>query len=347
MTAYDVFIVGSVPLPDAETTFTTLSKSLGPYLYSIPDGETGARINWIRFLEQVFAENPAFEQTDEEFRTHGNARPMRRYRLRDGVGAEDIRLDNLLYADCAIESWVIFSRLKDAGTIPAHCRFQVDISPGHSPCRAFIADDDQAVVEPLFDEGLKREIARITAVIPHDQLAIQFDVASAVFFNLESGLPTRYGETTAEMHDAFAAQMITLGDCVPTDVDLIYHLCYGDDRHQHSIQPTDTSHLVTVANNVSAGLSRPIRLFHMPVPRDRSDDAYFEPLNQLKLAPETRVSLGLVHFTDGVDGTRTRIATAKKYMPDFMIATECGFGRRDPETLQELLSIHATVAENG
>jgi hypothetical protein len=34
-------------------------------------------------------------------------------------------------------------------------------------------------------------------------------------------------------------------------------------------------------------------------------------------------------------------------MPDFMIATECGFGRRDPETLQELLSIHATVAENG
>lgn len=347
MTAFDVFIVGSVPLPDAETTFTTLSKVLGPYLYSIPDGETGPRINWIRFLEQVFAENPAFEPTDEEFHTHGNARPMRRYRLRDGVGAEDIRLENLLYADCALDSWAIFSRLKDAGIIPAHCRFQIDLSPGHSPCRAFVADDDQAVVEPLFDAALRREIGRIAAVIPHDQLAIQFDVASAVFFQLERGVPTRYGGTKAEMHAAFAAQMIALGNCVPADVDLIYHLCYGDDNHQHSIEPTDMSDLVAVANNVTAGLSRPVRLFHMPVPRDRSDDAYFAPLRQLRLPPETGISLGLVHFTGGVDGTRRRIATAKKYLPDFMIATECGFGRRDPATLQELLDIHATVAEQG
>ena len=149
------------------------------------------------------------------------------------------------------------------------------------------------------------------------------------------------------MHAAFAAQMIALGDCVPEDVDLIYHLCYGDDNHQHSIEPTDMSDLVTVANNVLAGIARPVRLFHMPVPRGRSDDAYFEPLRQLKLPTETGISLGLVHYTDGVDGTRGRIAIARKHLPAFMIATECGFGRRDPATLQELLDIHATVAEQG
>ena len=83
----------------------------------------------------------------------------------------------------------------------------------------------------------------------------------------------------------------------------------------------------------------------MPVPRDRSDDTYFEPLKRLELRPETELCLGLVHYTDGVDGTRKRLATAKKFVSDFSIATECGFGRRDPRTIPDLLRIHAEVAD--
>jgi hypothetical protein len=60
--------------------------------------------------------------------------------------------------------------------------------------------------------------------------------------------------------------------------------------------------------------------------------------------PDTRVSLGLIHCTDGVPGTRQRIATAERYLKDFLIATECGFGRRAPETIPKLLAIHAEVA---
>jgi hypothetical protein len=83
----------------------------------------------------------------------------------------------------------------------------------------------------------------------------------------------------------------------------------------------------------------------MPVPRDRADDAYFEPLRRLALRPETELSLGLVHYTDGVEGTEKRLATAKKYAGNFSIATECGFGRRNPRTIPELLHIHAVVAD--
>jgi len=78
----------------------------------------------------------------------------------------------------------------------------------------------------------------------------------------------------------------------------------------------------------------------MPVPRNRSDDAYFAPLQDLVLPADTRLILGLVHHTDGVEGGRTRIAVAEKFVPDFDIATECGFGRRDPATIPELLQIH-------
>jgi hypothetical protein len=46
-----------------------------------------------------------------------------------------------------------------------------------------------------------------------------------------------------------------------------------------------------------------------------------------------------------VGGTRRRLATAEKYVKNFAIATECGFGRRPPETIPELLRIHAAAAE--
>jgi len=56
-----VHFVGSIPLPDAETVFRTLAAATGPHLTRLPDGETGIRKTWIRFLQQVLADNPAIE----------------------------------------------------------------------------------------------------------------------------------------------------------------------------------------------------------------------------------------------------------------------------------------------
>jgi hypothetical protein len=56
-----VHFVGSIPLPDAETVFRTLATATGPHLKRLPDGETGIRKTWIRFLRQVLADNPALE----------------------------------------------------------------------------------------------------------------------------------------------------------------------------------------------------------------------------------------------------------------------------------------------
>src|SRR5690242_21414840 len=56
-----IHFVGSIPLADAETVFRTLAAATGPYLKRLPDGETGIRKTWIRFLQQVLADNPAIE----------------------------------------------------------------------------------------------------------------------------------------------------------------------------------------------------------------------------------------------------------------------------------------------
>ena len=78
----------------------------------------------------------------------------------------------------------------------------------------------------------------------------------------------------------------------------------------------------------------------MPVMRNRNDETYFKPLKNLGIPNDTKLILGLVHFTDGVEGGKARMATANKFVDDYGIATECGFGRRDPDTILELLQIH-------
>ncbi len=54
-----------------------------------------------------------------------------------------------------------------------------------------------------------------------------------------------------------------------------------------------------------------------------------------------RLCPGLVHYTDGVEGTRKRIEAAQRVVTDFGVATECGFGCRPVETIPDLLRIHS------
>src|SRR3546814_15308841 len=69
--------------------------------------------------------------------------------------------------------------------------------------------------------------------------------------------------------------LIKRGNRVPMPVHLGYHLCYGDFRHKHGIEPRDMGNMVMIANALSQGLARPMNWIHMPVPRDRDEDAYF------------------------------------------------------------------------
>ncbi len=339
-----IHIVGSVPLGSASEVFETLSAKLGQSLRSIPDGETGPRLDWLPWLEPIFASHPDFRPSGEEFRVHLGATAFRRYTLKPGVDAQSVRFGSLPHSAFALASWKQFERLKRSGTIPAHLRYQCDIASISSVLAAFVEEDLHRALEPALEQALIGEIGTICSAIPHGELAIQFDIASSVFFHLETGQPSRFGGTREAMMQSFVPMHARLGQAVPPQVHLIFHLCYGDNRHRHSVEPADMSQLVEFANRLSAGIDRSIELIHMPVPRGRSDDAYFRPLQRLALHAETALALGLVHYTDGVEGTRRRIAAAEHYVSDFLIGTECGFGRRAPETLTALLDIHAQAA---
>src|SRR5262245_20834261 len=210
-----VHLVGSVPLSDAREVFATASRVLGMRLKRIPDGETGERSDWITWLEPAFAGNPALEKSDELFRVHATGTARIRYRLRAEKTVDDVRFDNLFYADIAKASYADFAALKLAGLVPKGCRFQIDLVPAHSVIWLFLQDDLHAPLDPIYNDALKREIDKIAAALPHNEIAIQFDVASAVFARLQRGEPNAYGSTRAEMLKSFSGILADLAGRVP------------------------------------------------------------------------------------------------------------------------------------
>ena len=91
------------------------------------------------------------------------------------------------------------------------------------------------------------------------------------------------------------------------------------------------------------GVSRQINFFQMPVPIDRDDDAYFTLLDNLAIADDTLVYLGLIHGADGADGAARRIAAAGKHIDRFGLSTESGSGRLDAADVLPLLALHGVL----
>ena len=102
--------------------------------------------------------------------------------------------------------------------------------------------------------------------------------------------------------------------------------------------------MAEMASAICVGVGRSIQYFHMPVPRDRTDDAYFAPLENLRLHPESELYLGLVHHDDA-QGDAARLRAARRYARVDGVATECGMARGDPSRLPALLAAHVRAAE--
>jgi hypothetical protein len=336
----DVLLLGSFAAPSAEDTFRTVAGALGDRIRRIPDGETGERSQWIRWQVFAFRDNPAFA-LDPHLKGPDYATDF--YVLKPGVRPQDVTFGPLGYAEHALASSAVMARLKREGAVPVGTRLQVSLPTPYNVLDRHVAPRDRLAVEPAYERRMLAEIDEMIAAIPNDELAIQWDAAHEVQ-NLAGAREGWFADLARE-EEEIVERLARLGEHILETVELGYHLCYGDFGHRHVIEPIDTGLMVGLANKLSRRLGRSMQWLHMPVPRSRTDDAYFAPLRDLRLRPETRLYLGLVHHTDGVAGTRARIAAAEKVVSDFGIGTECGLGRRDPATLPELLRIHAEVAD--
>ena len=340
-----IHLVGSVAMPDSESVFRALSSELAPWLRRIPDGETGERHRWIYWQREMLLSHLNMELDPDAtplalYQWDGELiRETELVRFKPDVDPSSVVFETG-YAPAAIASYDVFRQLRDDGVIPAGVRFQVCLPTPMASGYMYISPASIKDYLPVYEKALLTALSSILDAISHHDLSIQWDICQEVLI-FEDYFPYRPDDYKLQIFD----QMTRLGAQVPADVELGYHLCYGTPRDEHLVMPKDTAILVEVANGLASKLQRQLDFLHMPVPRDRVDDAYYAPLAKLKLPPETELYLGLIHHQDH-SGDKQRIATAQKVIPSFGIASECGWGRTDPERVPGLIESHRLAASN-
>jgi len=336
-------LVGSIGLDTVDDVFRTVGSLLGPYLRRIPDGEVGGRKLWISWQYPLLRAS-AFLRPDPS----GAIRPTNRFpllTLAEGVAADDVHFGELGYAREARASYLDFVAAREAGTLPKQIRFQVCLPTPFAVVGSVVVAALPAV-EAAYERAMIAEVAALCRHIPHRDLCIQWDVCNEMV--LWDGQTTDTVPGADIPRQKLIERMARLCAAVPDDVEVGLHLCYGDFGARHFVEPKDAAKMVDFANALARSIPRKLAYIHMPVPIERSDDAFHRPLADLKLGDGTELFLGLVHAKDGVEGTRARIAAARRYAPEFGIATECGMARaRSEATVRTLLQIHADICRNG
>jgi hypothetical protein len=263
----------------------------------------------------------------------------------EGVAADQVRFGELGYAREARASYLDFCAARDRGDIARGVRFQVCFPTPMGVIYAFCSPRSLAAIETAYEAAMIREVEAVCTAVPHQDLCIQWDFCGEMII-LDGQIPERSALPNTSK-DEIMGRMKRLCAAVPVDVELGIHLCYGDMDAKHIIQPRDSTKLVEVANTLAQSVDRTITYIHMPVPIDRIDDAYFKPLDGLRLPAGTELYLGVVHAQDGAEGTRKRIAAAQKYVDNFGVASECGISRaRGPALVHKFLDVYADVSRN-
>ncbi|HEX2888938.1 hypothetical protein [Vineibacter terrae] len=339
-----VHLIGSVAMPDAESVFRAVAGELGPWLRRIPDGETGARHRWIYWQYEMLTRHPDMEidptiapmplpQWDGVV-----IRRIEQVRFKPGVDPAKVVFETG-YAPAAIESYAVFRRLRDAGVIPPGVRFQVALPTAMASGFMYVSPKALDDYLPVYERALFAALHDILAAIPHADLAIQWDICQEVLV-----FENYFEHRPADYKQRIFAELARLAAHVPDDVELGYHLCYGSPRDEHLVMPRDAAILVEMANGLVRGLPRRLDFLHLPVPRDRADDAYLAPLCGMTLPEHATLYLGLIHHDDEA-GDRARIAAASKVVPRFGFSSECGWGRTDPARVPGLIAAHRRAAE--
>jgi len=337
-----VHLVGSVPMDTTADVLDACAREVGHLVAALPDGEPNERSAWVNYQAlRVFYSHPQLDTVRRPEPVDGQDQwipngldDMWQFELKKGV--DHLSFDDLHYAGAAIGSYLTFRELRDAAVIPPDVRFQISLPLTDSATVWFFADKrtrDLAV--PAYQRAMIGELEKIFLAIPPEDVSIQWDVCFEVL-DVEGAVPWSPDD---DPMGRYRRTVHTLSEAVPEEALVGYHLCYADLGHHHFKEPADLTTSVIMANATVEAAARRTDYFHVAVPRDRTDDAYFAPLEELDIG-EARLFLGLVHYTDGLDGTAARIEAARKHLAEFGISTECGFGRRPSEQVRRLLAIH-------
>ena len=338
---------GSVNLADGESVMREIAARVPSGLWRVPDGETGDRGNWIFFQMQKFLQSPSLVPA-RPLGAEGDYEQVPQLRLADGVDPAQMTWPDLGYADAYLGSYATFAALRRDGVIPAGVRFQVEYPTPLASIGAYIVPEQQQALLGSYEQAMFADLARLLASVPHEQVAVQWDVA--VEFGV---LEEAFAPGGAQAFDAIIAGLARCVDQVPAEVPVGLHLCYGDYGHQHFKQPESLALQVRVLDAVTAVAGRGVSFVSFTVPQYQRQESYFAPLTGLTTDPGTELNFALVpyHPADQEPGTTddqvrlidAALAASPGGSRAWGICTECGMGRVDQEDIPVLLDLYRQI----
>jgi hypothetical protein len=325
-------LVGSYPAPDTKSAMTMMHATLGPWLKTVPDGETiDNRATWVIPIIRERERHPELK-TRKTFIYEG-AHQFHPWHVAVITGQPSVESMCLHYAQYALNALPIFDEL---ATLEQ--RLQVGIP----------APFDLCVMSSMYTHYAIECAAAVVEIEKICELA-----GNRVTFQLEICLETvitaRLPKTLRHKAAIRFGRMVRnfILQC-PVDSQWILHLCVGDPHGQPVAVLKDTQPLVTLANELIAHWprNRELDVIHFPFASGThaaSNDAnYYWPLKHMWL-PETVTPIAGIVTEHGSVKDSARIL--KILGPRWGVSTPCGMGRR-PNAVVPILEKLAILAQS-
>lgn len=336
----DVHFVGTVPKRDNEAAMKYMLKEAGPYLATMPDGETG-RPDYVTDLVIGLRDHPAVHHILPRLHPgmlrHFGDLPLYTLPDPDKLTQESLQDPNgyhLGYADEALAGWEKFKGFKEDAVkknkARPDLRFQVGI-PGdlQLPFMAFKKSGFKDSHRLPFMKATADEMRKIHKVIG-DQVVFQLELPSE---NVLTAYMPRFRR--AEVAERFALGVRRLLLAGPEGAIVGTHLC-NIDMNNKSLLPFTSPHAsVTLANALEEHWPHdhnpPMDFVHFPLARGghapRFDEELLGELGKLELNPDTRKLMGISQAEQGYEEQERGLHAIEERIGIVGVAATCGYGR--------------------
>ncbi|MHA3702664.1 hypothetical protein ACXR2U_10825 [Jatrophihabitans sp. YIM 134969] len=326
--------MGSLPGPDPETAMTTALDVLGPFLRTLPDGETGDRRNWVISIVDGLRAHPDLELSKPGDWSDYDRTPVMKVRRGRTLYGANLDFGHL---DAVTDSHPVF-RDAVARVGRPDIAFQEGV-PGDFDLAMFTLGPAGGLRHRrAFTEATLTEIRRVAAVTGPDTL---FQIEVPVELVLLAKAPAAARPALARV---LARNVTRLAAAAPEGTRFGVHLCLGDMNNRAFGTMTDAAPLVLLANAVADGWpdGRTLDLLHAPfAAADQpatTDPEFYAPLTGLRVPPGTRFAAGFAHEAQPLADQLTIRSRLDDHLGrEVTVSAACGLGRRDDDAARAVL----------
>lgn len=356
MTRRSALLIGSLPFEDEERCMRQALDSLGPALFSLPDGEIGEktpafprgdRIAWVMFAVETLTRDTerwrvvkeAVRGADGQPAGYDAVQKLKPLRPPAEIG-EQTRFG---YDTWFRRSYPVFRRLRDSYRLPG-LKFQLGVPTGFAMGFAFSSKIDWLRYTGAFNTVIAREVNAALREAG-EELLVQLEVPPELYaaYLLPSPL-----SNLAVLPIRDLLRKIDPGARIGI------HFCFGDFHNLALVHPKTLRRMTALSNRLTASWPARHKLEYVhyplaegaaPPPMDRS---FYEPLRYLRLPAGTRFVAGFIHEKRSLAENLEILRIIEELRGGPVdVASSCGLGRRTPQQAGQLLELTAQLCQDG